>query len=111
MLKHRVMPVLALLLTLFMKSAQAFFDPPYITPANPVGGQAISVNIYGGECDGIISMPGYPQTTQNGNAIRILFLSVHYDDPTFCNIGVGTATDGARQARTVGNLSRFRLEH
>ena len=92
MLKHSVALVLALLLSLFMQSVHAFFDPPYITPAHPTAGQPVSVNIYGGECDGIIGMPGYPQITQNGNAIRILFLSVHYDDPTFCNIGVGTAT-------------------
>lgn len=37
-------------------------------------------------------MPGYPQITQNGNAIRILFNGVHYTDPEFCDFPVGTAT-------------------
>jgi hypothetical protein len=48
---HRVAPKLALLLALIAAPAWAFLDPPYITPANPSVGDAISVSIYGGECD------------------------------------------------------------
>jgi len=44
--------------------AWAFLDPPYLTPANPISGELVSVNIYGGECDvaddGVIwPPPGY----------------------------------------------------
>jgi hypothetical protein len=93
MFKHRVAPVLALLFAFVAQSAHAFLNAPYITPAAPTAGQTISVNIYGGVCDAIVGVPGYPQVTQNGNAIRILLFSVHYSDSEFCNLGVGTAVD------------------
>jgi hypothetical protein len=83
---------LVLLSALTTKSADAFFDPPYITPAMPTVGETISVNVHGGGCDAIIGQSGYPQITQVGNAIRVLFFSAHYDDPEFCNLGEGTAT-------------------
>jgi hypothetical protein len=92
MLKHRVAPVLALLFTLYAPHTQAFFDPPYITPASPIAGQTISVNIRGGVCDAILGLPGYPQISQQGNAIRILFFGARFTDPILCNLGVGTAT-------------------
>jgi hypothetical protein len=72
--------------------ASAFLDPPYITPANPMAGELVSVNIYGGVCDAIVGLPGYPQISQEGNDIRVLFFSVHYDDIQLCNLGTGTAT-------------------
>jgi hypothetical protein len=92
MLKHCVTAMLALLFTLFAPRAHTFFDPPYITPASPIAGQTISVNIRGGVCDSILYIPGYPQISQQSNAIRILFFGVRYTDPILCNIGVGTAT-------------------
>jgi hypothetical protein len=92
MLNNRFTKVLAMLCTLFSQTACAFFDPPYITPENPVASETISVNIRGGICDAIVGIPGYPQITQEGNAIRILFWSASYTDPILCNIPVGTAT-------------------
>lgn len=82
-----------LLFSSLAQTAHAFLDPPYITPEHPIAGETISVNIYGGVCDAIGSVPGYPQITQDGNAIRILLLSVHYDSPKLCFWPVGTATD------------------
>jgi hypothetical protein len=93
MFKHRGAPLLALLIAFFAQTAHAFLNAPYITPAAPTAGQTISVNIYGGVCDAIVSVPGYPQVTQNGNAIRILLFSVHYSDSEFCNLGIGTAVE------------------
>jgi len=92
MFVHRVAPILALLLALSAEPAWAFFDPPYIAPAQPAAGQPVSLNIYGGVCDAIVGLPGYPQITQQGNSIRILLFGVHYGDPEFCNLGAGTAT-------------------
>lgn len=92
MSKHYFAPIVALMLTLFTQSVSAFFDPPYITPGNPAIGDVVSVNIRGGECDSITGVPGYPIITRDGNAIRILFLGVHYDDPLLCTIPAGTAT-------------------
>ncbi|NCT67202.1 MAG: hypothetical protein GXC76_06080 [Rhodanobacteraceae bacterium] len=92
MLKHRVALMVALVCLLFAQVAQAFFDPPYLTPAQPLAGQTVSVSIYGGECDSILGFPGYPQITQQGNAITILFFGVRYTNPILCNIDVGTAT-------------------
>lgn len=40
-------------LVLFAQSAQAFFDPPWITPKNPKAGDTIFVNINYGICNGI----------------------------------------------------------
>lgn len=93
MLKNPIVPALMLLFTSFAQTAHAFLDPPYITPEHPVAGETISVNIYGGICDAIGSVPGYPQISQEGNSIRILFLSVSYNSPELCFWPVGTATD------------------
>jgi len=89
---HRLRSLLVLALALCAQRAWAFLDPPYITPEIPISGQPISINIYGGFCDAIVGLEGYPQITQQGNNIRIIFFSVHYEDPEFCNLGVGTAT-------------------
>ena len=90
MLKHHAL--LMMILALLAQPAKAFFDPPYITPAQPAAGLPVSLNIYGGVCDAIVGLPGYPQITQQGNSIRILFFGIHYGDPEFCNLGTGTAT-------------------
>jgi hypothetical protein len=83
--------MLALLPALFAPPAWAFFDPPYITPAQPIAGEPISVNIRGGICDTIISLPGYPKITQEGTAITILFFGVRNFDPEGCYYAVGAA--------------------
>jgi hypothetical protein len=78
MLKHRIASVLALFFVVFAQSAQAFFDPPWITPAAPMVGDTVSVNIHGGICDAIFEAQDYPQITQQGNAIRFRNYGVHY---------------------------------
>ena len=74
------------------RSAHAFFDPPWITPAAPRAGEVVSVNIRGGICDGIIEWPGYPQLTQQGNVIHIVEYGVHVDFVDWCIYGTGTVT-------------------
>ena len=92
MLKHCFAPALALVFSLFAQTADAFIDPPYLTPEDPVAGEMVSVNIRGGICDAILTGVVPPQITQKGNAIRILFWSTSDDDPILCNVPVGTAT-------------------
>ena len=89
---YRVAPALALLFALFAPSARAFFDPPWITPAAPIAGETVSVNIRMGICDAIVFAPGFPQLTQDGNAIRILEYGDHVTFDDFCIFDIGTAT-------------------
>lgn len=87
-------PLLLAFVTLFAQNAQAFFDPPWITPENPVAGESISVNIYGGICDWIAGREGFPQITQDGNSIRILEYGHHYEPgDELCIDGIGTVVD------------------
>ena len=80
MSRHRVAPVLARWFVLFFaQTAQAFFDPPWITPATPMAGETVSVNIRGGICDSIAGREGYTQITRAGNAIRLLEYGNHYE--------------------------------
>ncbi len=78
---------------LLSQLAQAFVDPPTLSPINPTENQTVSVNIRIGVCDSFIEQAGYPQITQSGNAIRILIPSIHAFDSSFCNFGTGTAID------------------
>jgi hypothetical protein len=83
--------LLVLSFVLFPASAWAFLDPPYITPANPVAGEMISVNIYGGECD--LADTGFvwpPPVMQEGNKISILLTGSHHGDPEWCYFSIGT---------------------
>lgn len=80
---------------LFAQSAQAFFDPPWITPENPVPGETVYVNIRGGVCDGIFEEPGYPQIAQEGNAIRMRWYGDHWPEGSgelLCSYPTGTFT-------------------
>lgn len=83
--------LLALLLALFAQPAQAFWDPPYVTPTNPLAGQSVSVYMRGGGCDTLVSQPGYPQISRQGSAIRIVYFSFHYDTVELCTLPVGGA--------------------
>lgn len=76
----------------FARTAYGFLDPPYLTPALPVAGDTISVSIRGGICDGVGTIPGYPQITRQGNTIRIVLWGVSVTDPILCNIPIGTVT-------------------
>ncbi|MFC4821793.1 hypothetical protein [Dokdonella ginsengisoli] len=73
------MPLVFAFPTLFAKNAQAFFDPPWVMPENPVAGEAISVGVRGGICDILLGRDGYPQITREGNAIRIAIFGAHYE--------------------------------
>ena len=88
---HRLGKVLVVALAMCAARASAFLDPPYITPVNPMAGEMISVNIYGGECD--VADDGVvwpPPVTQEGNGVTILLTGIHEDDPEWCYIGIGT---------------------
>src|SRR5262245_16567948 len=91
-LHHFRYPLLCAL-ALCAERASAFLDPPYITPANPMAGQVVSVNIYGGGCDvadGGVIWP--PPVTEQGSELTILLTGGHEEDPEFCYFGVGTFT-------------------
>ncbi|MGN6517983.1 MAG: hypothetical protein ACTHK2_00990 [Dokdonella sp.] len=92
MYKRAFAPVLALVFALSAPSAQAFFDPPWITPEQPLAGEMVYINIHGGICDAITTTPGYPQVILEGNAIRFVVSGVHEEDLDWCIYGVGTAT-------------------
>ena len=92
MLRTSLAAALVVSCFVFASSADAFLDPPYVTPADPVSGEVLSVNSHGGECDGIGTIPGYPRITRQGGDIRAVFWGVHSTDPILCNIPIGTAT-------------------
>jgi len=58
-----------------------------------MAGETVSVNIRMGICDATVFRPGYPQITQEGNAIRILEYGDHVTFADFCIFGIGTAID------------------
>lgn len=81
-------------LVLFAQSTFAFFDPPWITPKNPIDGETVSVNIRGGICDGIVQEAGYPQITQDGNAIHLVEYGHHYEEGSdLCIFPPGTLVE------------------
>lgn len=90
--KRQVACGFALLLAFATQAAYAFFDPPWITPAAAMAGDIVSVNIHGGICDAIFEQPGYPQITQQGNAVRIVEYGDHTELFDLCIYGVGTLT-------------------
>lgn len=80
-------------LALFAQSAQAFFDPPWITPEHPIAGETISINIRAGVCDAIFGEEGYPQITREGNAIRLRWFGQHWPEGSgtfLCGYPTGT---------------------
>jgi len=89
---RRIVSSFALASALVMPSAHAFFDTPWITPAGPRAGEVVSVTIREGICDAIVEHTGFPQITQQGNAIRILEYGHHWDDVDLCIYNVGTLT-------------------
>jgi hypothetical protein len=93
MFLHRIVAVAAFLLGLAAPNAYAFFDPPWITPAAPRAGEMVSVNIRGGICDSIFFSPGYPQVTQQGNAIHLLEYGHHWDTEDLCIYDIGVLSE------------------
>lgn len=90
MLDRSLALALAIACAVATHPAYAFWDPPYVTPPNPVAGQAVSVGIRAGICDAIVEMDGYPRISRSGNALRILFYGVQIRNPDFCNLPIGT---------------------
>jgi hypothetical protein len=86
MLNRYVALLLALVFAVFASPAQAFLDPPFITPSAPFAGDLVSVNIRYGVCDLVF---GVAERTQNGNSIHVVLSGVHYDDVFMCNFGDG----------------------
>jgi len=83
---------IAFILIAFMfaaPTAHAFFDPPWITPAAPIAGATVSVNLRDGICDAIVEHPGYPQITRQGNAIHLVEYGHHWDTSDLCVYDIG----------------------
>jgi hypothetical protein len=80
------------LFLLATRDAHAFIDSPYLTPQHPLAGEEVFVNIRAGICDGIGSIPGYPQVTRSGSDVRIIVWSDSFTDPILCNFPIGTST-------------------
>ena len=93
MVKHRAVRLLMALLVFVAPAAQAFIDPPWITPAAPRAVEMVSVNVRLGICDAFFERPGYPEITQEGNAIHIVEYGHHWENDELCGYGIGTATE------------------
>jgi hypothetical protein len=93
---RRAVPILAAVLALGARDAQAFFDPPWITPVAPRAGDVVSVNMRMGICDARVEHPGYPQITRQGNAIRLLVYGHHWDTQDLCIYPIG------QEAESIG---------
>ena len=93
MFKRFIEVTLVLSLVFAVQTAQAFFDPPWITPAAPRSDEIVSVNIRDGICDAIFEWPGYPQLTQEGNAIHLIEYGQHWDTVDLCVFDIGQLTE------------------
>lgn len=87
MIRSSVGMAVVLTCLLLAQPARAFVDSPYLTPATPMAGEDVRVNVRFGECDIFVSEAPYPVITQEGNAIRILFFGYSYNDPELCTYG------------------------
>jgi hypothetical protein len=90
---HRIVPAFAVVLALGARGAQAFFDPPLITPTAPRAGEPVFINVRGGICDVFVERPGYPQVSRNGNDIRIVEYGNRETFDDFCIYGIWTVTE------------------
>lgn len=90
MLKSAFTLALAIVCFIAGSPAYGFWDPPYVTPSNPIAGQEVSVAVRAGICDAILEQEGYPQITRSGNELRILFFGVQIRNSDFCNLPIGT---------------------
>jgi hypothetical protein len=93
MFKRFIEITFVLSLTFAAPGAQAFFDPPWITPAAPRSDEIVSVNIRDGICDAIFEWPGYPQLTLEGNAIHLIEYGQHWDTADLCVFDIGQLTE------------------
>lgn len=92
MRSYRFVSLFALTLASGPSPAWAFIDPPYITPVQPGAGDAISVNVYRGDCD-VLDIGIVPPAIEEHNGhITALFTGIHEDDPEWCIYSTGTET-------------------
>lgn len=90
MLKRDIRTSIALLLAGFTSICQAYWDPPTLSPDAPAADTSVSVVMTGGICDALIDVPGYPQITRDGSAIRILMRTLHYTNSELCDYPVAS---------------------
>lgn len=90
---RRMAPALAIGFAFAASDAQAFFDPPWITPVAPRAGEPVFLNVRGGTCDVFVERPGYPQVFRNGNDIRIIEYGNRETFDDFCIYGIWTVTE------------------
>jgi len=89
MFLQRIACTVALAFALAAPSAQAFFDPPTITPAVPRAGEVVFVNLREGVCDAVVEHPGFPQLTREGNSVRFREYGHHYEPSELCVYDIG----------------------
>lgn len=75
--------VAAFIFALYVQIAHGFVDPPVILPVDPVAGQALSVSVRSGICDGFFSNEP-AQVIRTGNSVRVVLEGVHEEDPLHC---------------------------
>jgi len=63
---------------------QASVSPLRIFPAEPMAGQAVSVQLQAQGCDAVVQEPGYPRFRIDGSTIRLLVQTIHAVDPAAC---------------------------
>jgi hypothetical protein len=85
MLRKLAHPFITLPFVLVSQLANAFVDPPTLSPASPAQGQTVSVNFTAGQCDAFpLLIPNNPQITQTGNSIHFLIYADHASDQQLC---------------------------
>jgi hypothetical protein len=89
---HYFRYLLLFALALYAEHASAFIGPPYVTPAHPMAGDTISVNVYRGECDVLSIGIVPPAVEEHDGHITALFTGIHEDDPEWCIYSTGTET-------------------
>jgi hypothetical protein len=90
---RRIAPALAIGFAFAASDAQAFFDPPWITPVAPRAGEPVFLNVRGGTCDVFVERPGYPQVFRNGNDIGIIEYGNRETFDDFCIYGIWTLAE------------------
>lgn len=89
---HHFRYLLLCALALCAERALAFIDSPYVTPAHPMAGDTISVNVYRGECDVLSIGIVPPAVEEHDGHITALFTGIHESDPEWCIYSTGTET-------------------
>lgn len=81
--------LLCLFRLLFASSPALAWDALGIQPTVPADAELVSVVIGTNSCDALLGVDGFPQVSQTGQNVRILFYGVRETDPEFCNFTPG----------------------